>query len=115
MRSRGAGIRPRLPACRSVEKNPPRCRSRPEPDGDLLVAGSCQLVHTLVESGLVESGLVESGLVESGLVDGYRLMVFPIILGRGKRIFRDADVMSELALSTHAVDGGVLLLTYQPA
>jgi len=105
MRSRGAGIRPRLPACRSVEKNPPRCRSRPEPDGDLLVAGSCQLVHTLVESGLVESGLV----------DGYRLMVFPIILGRGKRIFRDADVMSELALSTHAVDGGVLLLTYQPA
>src|ERR1700680_105118 len=45
-----------------------------QPGGNLLVEGSSQLVHTLVQHGLV---------------DEYRLMVFPIILGRGKRLFPD--------------------------
>src|SRR5207302_9911604 len=40
--------------------------------GNLLVEGSAQLVHTLAQHGLV---------------DEYRLMVFPIILGSGKRLF----------------------------
>ena len=70
------------------------------PGGNLLVAGSSQLVHTLIEHGLV---------------DEYRLMVFPIILGSGKRVFPDADVLSELTLTSYAVEGGTLLLTYQPA
>jgi dihydrofolate reductase len=67
--------------------------------GDLLVEGSSQLVHTLAEHGLV---------------DEYRLMVFPIILGSGKRLFPDADMVSELTLTSHVAEGGTLLLTYQP-
>jgi dihydrofolate reductase len=69
------------------------------PGGDLLVEGSSQLVHTLVEHGLV---------------DEYRLMIFPIVLGSGKRLFPDADVLSELTLTSQAAEGGTLLLTYQP-
>ncbi len=73
-----------------------------QPGGDLLVEGSCQLVHTLVQHGLV---------------DEYRLMVFPIILGHGKRLFPDG--MNEPARLTltgsETVGTGVLLLTYQPA
>jgi len=73
-----------------------------QPGGDLLVEGSCQLVHTLVAHGLV---------------DDYRLMVFPIILGRGKRWFPDeVDEAGTLTLTgCHAAGDGVLMLTYQPA
>jgi dihydrofolate reductase len=49
-------------------------RLKAAPGGDLLVEGCCQLVQTLVQHGLV---------------DKYRLMVFPIILGAGKRLFPD--------------------------
>jgi dihydrofolate reductase len=72
-----------------------------QPGGDLLVEGSCQLVHTLVAHGLV---------------DEYRLMVFPIILGSGKRWFPDdKDEAATLTLTGCQTDGdGVLLLTYQP-
>jgi dihydrofolate reductase len=70
--------------------------------GDLLVEGSAQLVRALTEAGLV---------------DEYRLMVFPVILGQGKRLYPDA--MSEQAkltlTSSLAVGSGVLLLTYLPA
>ncbi len=75
---------------------------RAQPGGDLLVEGSSRLVHTLIEHGLV---------------DEYRLMVFPILLGAGKRLY--PDTMSEpakLVLTSSTTDGdGVLLLTYQPA
>lgn len=73
-----------------------------EPGGDLLVGGSCQLAQTLISHGLV---------------DEYRLMLFPIVLGAGKRLF--PDVMSEpakLTLTDAKPDrDGVMLHTYQPA
>ncbi len=73
-----------------------------EPGGDLLVEGSCQLAQTLTQHGLV---------------DEYRLMLFPVILGAGKRLF--PDTMTESARLT-LVDSkpdrdGVLLLRYHPA
>ena len=73
-----------------------------QPGGTLLVEGSAQLVHTLVAHGLV---------------DEYRLMVFPIILGSGKRWFPEGvDEAATLALTGCKTDGdGVLLLNYQPA
>jgi dihydrofolate reductase len=77
-------------------------RLRAQPGGDLLVEGSSQLVQTLIQHGLV---------------DEYRLMVFPVILGAGKRLY--PETMREPAksvLTSCKTDGdGVLLLTYQPA
>jgi dihydrofolate reductase len=77
-------------------------RLKAAPGGDLLVEGSCQLVQTLVQHGLV---------------DEYRLMVFPIILGAGKRLFPDEmSAAATLTLADSKTDrDGVLLLTYRPA
>ena len=69
--------------------------------GDLLVAGSASLVQTLVEHGLV---------------DEFRLMVFPIVLGSGKRLFGDVSEAPVLALDeVTTVGAGVVILTYHPA
>jgi dihydrofolate reductase len=69
--------------------------------GNLLVEGSAQLVQTLVEHDLV---------------DEYRLMIFPIILGAGKRMFpASVPTPSRLAAtSSQAVDSGVVILTCSP-
>lgn len=70
--------------------------------GDLLVAGSAQLVKTLAEQDLV---------------DEYRLMVFPILLGTGKRLFGDGTPRTTLRLTDATPVGpdGVFILTYVPA
>ena len=69
--------------------------------GDILVAGSGQLVRAL------------TGL---GLVDEYRLMVFPIILGSGKRLFRDTKNATTLTLVDATKAGsGIVMLTYRSA
>jgi dihydrofolate reductase len=77
-------------------------RLREQPGGNLLVEGSAQLAQTLISHGLV---------------DEYRLMLFPIVLGEGKRLFPPA--MSEPATLTLADAkpdrDGVMLLTYHPA
>jgi dihydrofolate reductase len=77
-------------------------RLKAETSGDLLVEGSCQLARTLIEHGLV---------------DEYRLMLFPIILGSGKRLFPDGmPAPATLTLTEVKPDrDGVLLLTYHPA
>jgi dihydrofolate reductase len=69
--------------------------------GDILVAGSGQLVR---------------GLTDLGLVDEYRLMVFPLILGTGKRLF-DGAKKTRLRLTdiTHAGPDGVTVQRYVPA
>ena len=69
--------------------------------GDLLVAGSATLVQALVEHRLV---------------DEIRLMVFPIILGSGKRLFGDVSVPPTLHLqSTQVIGEGIVILTYRAA
>jgi dihydrofolate reductase len=69
--------------------------------GDLLVAGSASLVQTLVEHRLV---------------DEYRLMVFPIVLGSGKRLFGDVSEAPVLALDgVTTVGEGIVVLTYHTA
>jgi dihydrofolate reductase len=70
--------------------------------GDILVAGSKTLVGTLHEEGLV---------------DEYRLMVFPVVLGSGLRLFPDdaADKVKLALADTKTYTNGITLLTYVPA
>jgi dihydrofolate reductase len=73
-----------------------------EPGGDLLVEGSAQVAQTLIRHGLV---------------DDYRLMVFPVVLGAGKRLFPpEMPGPARLALTDARPDrDGVMLCTYRPA
>jgi dihydrofolate reductase len=73
---------------------------RQEPGGDVLVNGSAQLVEALRANDLV---------------DEYRLMVFPTVLGGGKRLFADDGDVSALRLVDSKPAGECLILTYEPA
>jgi dihydrofolate reductase len=54
-------------------------------------------------------------LLEHGLADELMLLVFPVLLGKGKRIFSEGTPPRELALvSTKAVSSGVIVNTYKP-
>jgi dihydrofolate reductase len=54
-------------------------------------------------------------LVTDGLVDEYRLMIEPILLGGGKRLFPDDETARALQLvSTTTTATGVLICTYRP-
>lgn len=69
-------------------------------DGDILINGSAQLVQSLTAAGLV---------------DEYRLMVYPIVLGDGKRLFAHASESARLQLlDTKPIGSGILILTYRP-
>ena len=69
--------------------------------GEILVAGSRTLVHTLMEHDLV---------------DEYRLMVFPVVVGKGKRLFGDGlDTAALKLVDTKVFGSGVVVLTYRPA
>ena len=55
-------------------------------------------------------------LLEHGLADEVMLLVFPVLLGAGKRFFPDGTPPHELALvSTKAVSSGVIISTYRPS
>jgi dihydrofolate reductase len=72
-----------------------------EQDGDIVVHGSARLVQTLLEHDLV---------------DELRLMVFPLALGSGKRLFGETSDKKPLRLVDSKIVGdGVAILTYQPA
>jgi dihydrofolate reductase len=71
-----------------------------EPGGDILVNGSATLMRELVEHDLV---------------DEYRLMVFPVVLGSGKRLFPEGIGSSSLRLVDAKPMADVLTLTYEPA
>jgi len=71
-----------------------------EIDRDILVIGSGGLAQTLMANDLV---------------DEYRLIVYPVLLGAGKRLFREADATQKLRLiDSQPTSSGLLLLTFVP-
>ncbi len=71
-----------------------------EVNGEIVVAASIQLVRTLMEHELV---------------DELRLMVYPVVLGAGKRLFGEtSDKKPMRLLDTRTVAGDLALLTYEP-
>ena len=72
-----------------------------EQDGDIVVHGSAQLVQSLLEHDLV---------------DELRLMVYPVVLGAGKRLFGDTSAKKRLRLADSKMVGdGIAILIYRPA
>jgi len=70
-------------------------------DGDILVYGSATLVDTLRQNGLI---------------DEYRLMIHPVLVGSGKRLFREGTVPGDLTLAESlSVGPDVIVLTYRQA
>jgi dihydrofolate reductase len=74
---------------------------REEKDGNIVVHGSARLAQTLIEHDLV---------------DELRLMVFPVVLGAGKRLFGEtSDKKTFRLVDSNVVGDGIAILTYQPA
>ncbi|AZU05055.1 deaminase-reductase domain-containing protein [Glycocaulis alkaliphilus] len=62
------------------------------------------------------SSTITPALIEHGLADEVVLLVFPVMLGRGKRIFSDTAAATELSLiSSKAAGSGVIINIYKPA
>ena len=62
------------------------------------------------------SGNLIQTLMRHGLVDRYRLWIFPVVIGSGKRLFSDGTVPSGLKLADSKVSTtGVVIGTYEPA
>jgi dihydrofolate reductase len=66
---------------------------------DILIAGSGALVQTLMQHDLI---------------DDYRLLVYPVVLGSGKRLFQDGSKTTLRLVETKTFRSGVVLLHYQP-
>ncbi|GAC1378200.1 MAG: dihydrofolate reductase family protein [Ktedonobacteraceae bacterium] len=71
-----------------------------QPGLDILVGGSAELVHTLMRHGLV---------------DEYKLMIHPIVVGKGKRLFKDGIDRRIMKLAeTKSFSSGIVILIYRP-
>jgi dihydrofolate reductase len=76
-------------------------RLKEQPGGDLVVLGSGELVQSLMERNLV---------------DEYVLLIHPLVLGSGRRLFTDGGASVALRLvDTKTTTTGVVIATYQPA
>jgi dihydrofolate reductase len=70
-----------------------------QPGQDILVFGSAALIQTLMKHDLV---------------DQYNLLVFPVVLGTGKRLFHDSTMSNLKLTETRTFSTGVIALIYQP-
>lgn len=72
-----------------------------EQDGkDIAVHGSATLVQTLMQHDLV---------------DRYRLLIYPVVLGKGKRLFKEGATATLNLLESQSFSSGVVALIYEPA
>jgi dihydrofolate reductase len=69
------------------------------PGKDIVATGSITLVHALIAAGLV---------------DEFRLFVYPVVIGRGRRLFPDATALTALRpVENRQFNSGVVLLRYR--
>jgi len=61
------------------------------------------------------SSTLAQALMQEGLVDEFRVMVYPVVLGRGKRLFAERTHATLKPVGTQVFDSGVVLLLYQSA
>ena len=74
-------------------------RLKQEDGPDLLIQGSSELIQTLLANGLI---------------DEIRLMIFPLLLGKGKRLFGDGAMPAAFKLvKSQASTTGVIMATYE--
>jgi dihydrofolate reductase len=66
---------------------------------DIVVHGSATLVQTLMQDDLV---------------DRYRLLVYPVVVGKGKRLFQEGIPASLKLLESQSFSSGVVALVYEP-
>jgi dihydrofolate reductase len=66
---------------------------------DITVHGSATLVQTLIQHDLV---------------DRYRLLVYPLVVGKGKRLFQEGTTAKLKLVETHSFSSGVTALIYEP-
>ena len=71
-----------------------------QPGQNILIFGSGELVN---------------GLLRHGLIDEMRLLVHPVVLGRGKRLFADGSPIGLAAADAKVFGSGIVLLVFQPA
>ncbi len=89
---------------------------------------NCHIIHELLAETVTEltrkyekdvlvlgSGQLVQALMEQGLVDEYRLLVYPVVLGEGKRIFKAGATAALRLVDCEAFKTGVVRLNYKPA
>ena len=86
---------------RLIKENIPEevSRLKQQPGQNILIYGSGDLVQTLMQSDLI---------------DEYWLLVYPIVLGSGKRLFQDESKTTLSLKETKTFSSGVVVLCYQP-
>ena len=75
-------------------------RLKQQPGQDITIHGSADLI---------------ARLMQHDLIDEYRLMVFPILVGRGKRLFGEGSTATLKLVDTKTFSTGVVVLVYRPA
>jgi dihydrofolate reductase len=76
-------------------------RVKQQVNGNISIIGSATLIQSLMDANLI---------------DEYQLMIHPIVVGKGKRLFKDGPNTAPLKLvSTRVFDGGVILAIHHPA
>jgi dihydrofolate reductase len=64
---------------------------------------------------VIGSGVLVQTLMKHDLVDEYRLMINPLVLGGGRRLFRGGDATKLRLVDSKTTSTGVLIVSYQPA
>ena len=74
-------------------------RLKQEDGADIFVHGSGKLVQTLIQNGLV---------------DRIRLLVYPVVLGKGQKLFEDGTTATLNLVEARPLSGGVTAMVYEP-